>query len=121
MAIRNKMSREERAKQFMPFAALKGYEAALREKERIVVDKLELTEEIQNELDYKISNIELRDMITVVYYSGGEYLKITGMVSRIDMYSKILKVVNTDIPFSDIYDLQSEKLSRKMDLLNLDI
>ena len=28
-----KMSREDRAKQFMPFAALKGYEEALRAKE----------------------------------------------------------------------------------------
>lgn len=28
------MDRAERAKQFMPFAALKGYEEALRERER---------------------------------------------------------------------------------------
>lgn len=34
MAIRMKMSREERAKQFMPFAALKGYQEALRKKEK---------------------------------------------------------------------------------------
>ncbi len=30
MAARTKMTREERAKQFMPFAALKGFEEALR-------------------------------------------------------------------------------------------
>ncbi len=35
MAIRGKMPREERAKQFMPFAALKGYEEALRETEKV--------------------------------------------------------------------------------------
>lgn len=33
MANRVKMSRAERAKQFMPFAALKGYAKALKEKE----------------------------------------------------------------------------------------
>ena len=37
MSIKNnvhiKMTSEERAKQFMPFAALKGYEEALRRKE----------------------------------------------------------------------------------------
>jgi len=38
---RSKMSREERAKQFMPFAALKGYEEALREKEREVAEREE--------------------------------------------------------------------------------
>ena len=36
MANRPRMSREERAKQFMPFAALKGYQEALRKKEKIV-------------------------------------------------------------------------------------
>lgn len=41
MTQRVKMSREERAKQFMPFAALKGYEEALREKEREVAAKEE--------------------------------------------------------------------------------
>ena len=32
--VRHKMDRAERAKQFMPFAALKGYSEALRKKER---------------------------------------------------------------------------------------
>lgn len=41
MMQRVKMSREERAKQFMPFAALKGYEEALREKEREVAAREE--------------------------------------------------------------------------------
>ena len=36
MANRPKMSREDRAKQFMPFAALKGYPEALRKKEKMV-------------------------------------------------------------------------------------
>lgn len=44
---RAKMPREERAKQFMPFAALKGFEQALREKER------ELSEEHQEKTDRK--------------------------------------------------------------------
>ena len=34
MATRGKMSREDRAKQFMPFAALKGLPEALAEKEK---------------------------------------------------------------------------------------
>ena len=33
---RSKMTRQERAKQFMPFAALKGYEDALRQVEEEV-------------------------------------------------------------------------------------
>lgn len=37
---RTKMSIENRAKQFMPFAALKGLPDALAAKEKIVVEKL---------------------------------------------------------------------------------
>ena len=39
------MSRENRAKQFMPFAALKGLEEALEKKEKIVVPKAELCDD----------------------------------------------------------------------------
>lgn len=48
MTERPKMSREERAKQFMPFAALKGYEEALREKEREVAER-EKKEQLSDE------------------------------------------------------------------------
>ena len=40
--VRPKMDREERAKQFMPFAALKGSHEALRKKEREVEEWMEL-------------------------------------------------------------------------------
>ena len=40
---RTKMSIENRAKQFMPFAALKGLPDALAAKEKIVVEKIELS------------------------------------------------------------------------------
>ena len=104
---RPRMGREERAKQFMPFAALKGYEDALREREKIIVPKAELSEEAGEQLDRKLSRISRNDMITVVYYCRGEYLKLTGMVSRIDLDAKLIKVVNTKIPFSELYDIQS--------------
>lgn len=48
MTERPKMNREERAKQFMPFAALKGYEEALREKEREVAER-EKKEQLSDE------------------------------------------------------------------------
>lgn len=41
-----KMTPEERAKQFMPFAALKGYEEALRAKEKEMEEKAEPEKEV---------------------------------------------------------------------------
>lgn len=99
------MSREERAKQFMPFAALKGYPDALKKKEKVVVPKIELSPEYQEELDRKLRQVQKNDIITVVYFSKDEYLQLTGMVSRIDATARILKIVNTKISFEDIYDI----------------
>lgn len=102
----SKMSREERAKQFMPFAALKGYPEALRRKEKIVVPKVELSEEYQEELDHKLRMVHKNDMITAVYFHKNEYLRLTGMVSRIDETARVLKIVNTKISFEDLYDIE---------------
>ena len=106
----SKMSREERAKQFMPFAALKGYPEALRKKEKIIVPKMELSEEYKEELDRKLKQVQKNDMITVVYYEKNEYLKKTGMVSRIDETARVLKIVNTKIPFESIFEISGEKM-----------
>ena len=102
MADRMKMSRADRAKQIMPFPALKGYEDALRAKEKIVVPRRELSEEMAQELDRKLHQIRKNDVVTVVYYDREEYIRITGMVSRVDMDGRILKIVNTKIGFENI-------------------
>lgn len=107
------MSREDRAKQFMPFAALKGYEEELRKKEKIVVPKIELSEERKDELDRQFIKIRKKDIVTAVYFCRGEYLKVTGMVSRIDTDARLLVIVNTKIPFEDLYDITLDKREEK--------
>lgn len=108
MENRPKMSREDRAKQFMPFAALKGYLEALRKKEKIVVPRTEVSEEYAEVLDRKLRKVKKNDIITVIYFCNQEYLKKTGMVSRIDETARVLKIVNTKIGFDDIYDIIQE-------------
>ena len=105
MAVRHKMTREARAKQFMPFAALKGHMEALRCKEKIKVERAELSEEYRDMLEQKFAGIRKGDMISVVYFYKYEYLKLTGMAAGIDESARILRVVNTKIPFDDIYDI----------------
>lgn len=107
--MRQKMTPAERAKQFMPFAALRGYEDALRRKEKVTVPKAELSEEAGEELDRRLSRLSVNDMVTVTYFQDGEYLKITGMLSRIDVTARVLKVVTTKIPFEDIYEIVPEE------------
>lgn len=103
---KNKMPIEERAKQFMPFAALRGLPDALAAKEKVLVPKIELSPEMAEELDRQMHLIAKGKMATVVYFNNGEYIKITGLVARIDETSRILQIVNTRIPFADILQVE---------------
>ena len=103
MEHRGRMNREDRAKQFMPFAALKGYPEALRKKEKIVVP-----EEYQEELDRKLRQIKKNDVVTAVFFFKGEYLQKKGMVSRIDTSARVIQIVNTKICIDDLYDIDKE-------------
>lgn len=47
MEERCKMSKQQRAKQFAPFSALKGYEDALRFEEEVMLDKMDSTTDVQ--------------------------------------------------------------------------
>lgn len=102
---RQKMPLDKRAAQFLPFKAVKGLDEALRAKEKIVVEKIQLSEESLSELDKKMHEVKKGMMITVIYFSRDEYLKITGLVARIDETSRILQIVSTKIPFDDIRDI----------------
>jgi hypothetical protein len=52
------MPRSNRAAQFAPFAALTGYEDAVRETARQTVQKIELDENIKDQLDEKLRLIQ---------------------------------------------------------------
>lgn len=100
-----KMIIADRAKQFVPFAALKGLPEALSAKERITVDKIELSPEMAEELDRRMHLLQKGNIATVVYFHKDEYIKITGMVARIDTTCRLLQIVNTKINFEDIYEV----------------
>ena len=44
----------DRARQFLPFDALKGFKEAIKKREKIKVDKIEISEDLAVELSYKL-------------------------------------------------------------------
>ena len=102
---RPKMTVADRAKQFAPFAALTGLTEILTAQEKIVVDKPDLSEESLASLDDKMHRIQKGSIITIVYYSKGECIKISGLVAKIEHTSRILQIVNKRISFDDILDV----------------
>ncbi len=102
---RQKMPPDKRAAQFLPFKAVAGLDEAIAAKEKIIVPKIELSEDSLRELDKKMHMIEKGMIISVIYFYKDEYLKITGMVARLDETARLLQIVNTKIDFDDILDV----------------
>lgn len=102
------MAVERRAKQFAPFAALKGFEDAVREKEIIYEPRRILSEERKNELDMKLRMLKPGMEIQVEYFTGnpllpgfGRYHTVKGDVAFFDP-SVGLRVGDTKIEIRDI-------------------
>ena len=102
---KNKMAISERAKQFMPFSALKGLSEALAAQEHIRVPKVELSEEMAQELDFKLRQLKVGESARITYFKGGDYIEITGIVAMIDPECRFLEIVYTRIAFDDLLDI----------------
>ncbi len=101
------VSKVDRARQFLPFDALKGFSEALRKKEEIYTDKIELSEEMQEKLSNDLLKIEKGKSITVIYYYNRQYVKLEGIVKKIDFnYRKIILENDLKIFFDDIYRIE---------------
>lgn len=104
--MERRMTREDRAKQFIPFSALKGYEEALKKQEKVKAQKRELSEEYAETLDRRLRAVRPGDRAAVTYYDRGEYRRVTGLVSRLNIVIGMLTVGDTSIPFEDLYDIE---------------
>ncbi len=100
----------DRARQFLPFDALKGFKEAIKKREKIKVDKIELSEDVAVELSYKLNQVQKGMIIKVIHYLDGEYIETFGMVSEFNETYGYLKIVKTKIMFIDILDIQNDEL-----------
>ncbi|MBQ9085572.1 MAG: hypothetical protein IJY47_00120 [Clostridia bacterium] len=95
---RPRMSMRDRAAQFAPFAALTGYEDAVRETARLTEEETVLTEDMKKMLNDRLvwlkEHLEEEPVVTVTYFvpdakkSGGSLVSASGTVLRIDEYEK---------------------------------
>lgn len=88
------MPREKRAAQFSPFAALTGYDDALAESTRPLVQRIELSDDEKEQLDRKLQELMARvqehPQVTVTWFqqdataNGGTYIITAGRLKKID-------------------------------------
>ena len=91
-----------RAKQFMPFAALRGYYELIRRKERVPEERRELTEEACEKLSRVLAAARKGDMLRVTHYDRDAYVTTTGVLTRLDPVAQTLTIVKGTIRFSDL-------------------
>ncbi|MCR5100059.1 MAG: YolD-like family protein [Butyrivibrio sp.] len=120
--VHPQMDMISRAAQFSPFAALTGYDDAVKESARLTEEKIELDEESKDALDSKISiiynKIDSHPEVTVTFFvkdslkSGGKYISKTGVVKKIDpIYKKLIFTDLEIVNVNDIIDITGEIFS----------
>lgn len=101
------ISREDRARQFLPFAALEGFEEAVRKKEIEFDEKKELSEEMEENISKTLNKIETGSIIKVNYYKFRKYVDEIAEVKKIEKYKeKIILTNGNEIFFDDIFSIE---------------
>ena len=118
---REKMSIENRAAQFAPFAALTGFDEEVEETARITDSKVELDEYQKAELNDKLlflNNSEDDEEVSITYFvpdkkkSGGAYITKKGIVLKVREYEKdVIMDDGTEIPIDDIFAIEGNQFN----------
>ena len=116
LPTRPRMSIQDRAAQFAPFAALSGHGAAIRETARLTDQRIELEEDqlvvLNEQLQKIMDRVGEHPEVSVLYFKpdgkkdGGAYVTVTGKVKKIDEIERTIVFVDkTVIPIGDILDI----------------
>ena len=119
---RQQMPMSDRAAQFSPFAALTGYDAAIKETGRLTDERIELDEEALTALDMKyqllIDAFDDAPEVTITYFqpderkAGGKYITATSAVKKVDDFERRITMQNgTKIPTDDVLSIDGKMFS----------
>ena len=119
---RPQMPMSDRAAQFAPFAALTGYDSAIKETGRLTDEKIELDEEALTTLDMKyqflMDALDDEPEVTITYFqpderkAGGKYVSATGAVKKVDDFERRITMRDgAKIPMDNVLSIDGEMFS----------
>lgn len=114
-----RMSRLDRAAQFSPFAALTGYDDAVKETARLTDRRVELSDDELAVLDERLRLVlaweDEPPLVSVTWFNpdqrkeGGSYITTQGRIRKVDELKRVLVMEDGGkIPVDDIVELDSE-------------
>ncbi len=95
----------DRAVQFMPFDALKGFREALEKVEKFSEDKKEFSDDYFYVLNQKINKLKIGEKVLIKHYYELEYVETIDVIKKIDKVYKKLYLLNSVIEFDDIVEV----------------
>jgi len=118
-ATRPHMTAVDRAAQFSPFAALTGYDAAVKETARLTDKRVELGEDMKDALSDRLQIVADRmkehPEIAITFFrpdvkkTGGAYITAIGTAKKIDEYEQVVVMTDgTAIPIDDIISIDGQ-------------
>ena len=108
------MPMADRAAQFAPFAALTGYDAAIRENARLTQERITPAELAALDRRFRLlqEHLEEQPEVRLTRFrpdkrkSGGAYETVSGIVKQIDSIARRIRLLDgTDIPMDDVLTL----------------
>ena len=126
-----RMTLQNRAKIFSPFAALRGYDEQLAEEKQRTerVTKRILTEEEMSDLSDRLMQVTKGMTITVRYFvedtahpavpAVGNYVTLTGHVESIDPVFRTLQIAKAVVPFEDLVEVRGDGIVAIDDCLGI--
>ena len=104
------VNKADRARQFLPFDALKGYKEAIMSKRKVVLTKKELSEDEAENLSYKFNQIQVGMMVKIIYFENNEYISMEGMIAKLDLDDKYIQIVKTKIKIDSIVNISGKEI-----------
>lgn len=115
-----KLGINSRASQFLPFSALVGYNDIIEENNKIIDNKLEISDDYKEVLDLKLNhlfkyindNIKVRVCYFVEdkFKDGGKYVTLEGNLNKIDYNLRVIKLDDKIIEIDNIVGVDSKLL-----------
>lgn len=96
----------DRARQFMPFAALKGYGELVRSQERTEKPCPTMTDERAAELSAAVAQLAKGDAVRLARCDRGRVVEEAGTVEEVDATLRTLRVSGRTISFDDLVSLE---------------
>lgn len=108
------MTRENRAKQFMPFDAMKGLAEALkdREEKHSRVPKHGISEEDRMQISETLCKVEKGSKVFISFYADFHDREAEGLITQINRPYRFFRISRTGsnaeekISFEDLYDIR---------------